>query len=375
MTRPLVLFPFLGSGIGGSHISAFILGQALQKRGWAECQVLFPEGSAIAAEAARYGLQGHAVPERPAQRHGLAYEALRLVPRLQELSALARRPCLLHLNDVGALQSWGPSAKALRLPLVYHHRSLSRPVWQNRLVLSLADQVISISDACSENLSFLPPGKVQQISNPFLFAPVDKAAARQRLARELGLPDDALVFGFIGNFWWRKRPRYFLEACRAIAAREPRARFVVFGRAGELTGPELEACARELAIGDKTHFVGFRSPPEENVAAIDVLMAPAEREPFGRTLVEAVLSGVPYVATADGGHVEIERRFAGGVLAPQSATPEDFAATALQLAQDPALAALGSEGRAAVAESLSADRHATEVWAVYRRVLGVYSPA
>jgi glycosyltransferase involved in cell wall biosynthesis len=365
VNRPFILFPFLGAGVGGSHVATFELAQALEAHFDTRCLVLCSEGSTIDQEAQRLGLATAHTGERTAMRHNPFYDLQRLLARLRQLTAFRDRRPIVHCNDLGALQSWAPPAKLLGAPVVYHHHSLNRPALPNRIPLALADAFVCVSEICCDNLSFVPQAKKTMVLNPFSIGPVDPGEEHAKLAGEIGAPDDAQLFGFVGNFWRRKRPMFFLESCRAIYAREKRAHFVVFGRAGDYDERDLVARAKELGVAERVHFMGFRAPAEANIAALDVLMAPAVAEPFGRTLVEAALLGVPYVATADAGHCEIHARWAGGHLVELDASPDQFADFALRASANPSSITLARGRRAEIADEVSARAHAAAMTKVY----------
>ncbi|MBL8548608.1 MAG: glycosyltransferase family 4 protein [Hyphomonadaceae bacterium] len=371
-----VIFPFLGGGVGGSHISAFGLADSLQHDYGVNCVVFCREGTRSAEEAGKRGFELVFTGEKEAHmRHNPFYDLVRQIPRLQRLSRFRREPTIVHCQDIGALQSWGPPAKAMGLPVVYHHRSINRAVLPNKMALAFADAAIAISESARENLSYVPARKLTHIVNPFTMQSIDQQAARKALLSEIGASPDARLYGFVGNYWRRKRPFFFLNVCRAIAQEDPRARFLLFGRDGEITELELRRRARVLNLGRRTHFLGFRTPPEANIASLDVLLAPALKEPFGRTLVEALLLGVPYIATDDAGHSEIASRWGGGVLCPEQANAAEFAAAALAVTRGEVTPVLSMRRRSEVAEQLSGRAHAQAVLKVYRKVSPKFAAA
>jgi glycosyltransferase involved in cell wall biosynthesis len=74
----------------------------------------------------------------------------------------------------------------------------------------------------------------------------------------------------------------------------------------------LEATARELALGARVRFHGFASYDElpDIYRSFDALVVPSRRtarwvEQFGRVAVEAMASGVPVLASADGALPEV----------------------------------------------------------------------
>ncbi|MBL8550187.1 MAG: glycosyltransferase family 4 protein [Hyphomonadaceae bacterium] len=363
---PLILLPFLGAGVGGSHIATFELARALHTVVGATCIILCSRYSMIAAEALRYGIQSAFTNERTGMRHSPFYDLGQLPARLAKLAGFRRQRPIVHCNDVGALQSWGPPAKLLGMPVVYHHHSLNRDVLPNRMTFGVADAIVAVSDVCRDNLHFAPAERISVALNPFSLAPMNVIVERRRVLEQIDAPADSPLFGFIGNLWHRKRPQFFLESARHILAREPRAHFLVYGREGELTLEDVKSHAESLGIGPRVHMMGFRAPAEANIAALDVLMAPGLREPFGRTLVESILLGVPYVATDDAGHSEIHRRWGGGQLMHKDASAEMFAEAALALAVNPV--ALPLHRRNEIAEEVSANAHAEHILDVYRKI-------
>jgi glycosyltransferase involved in cell wall biosynthesis len=361
-----ILFPFLGSEIGGSHVATFELGKALMSDFGLRCVVVAAEGSLIGAEAAREGFEVEATKERTVMRHNPLYD-LRMLPRRIRKLARYGQNAIVHCNDIGALQSWSLPAKALRLKAVYHHHALNRMVLPNRLIVGLADATICVSRPCRESVAFLSDRVATTILNPFgIEPPADLQSRKQQLRAEARASSNAPLIGFIGNFWHRKRPHFFLDTCKVIATQRPEARFFVFGRNGEITQSELEEHAHRLGIRDLTVFAGFRLPAVNNIAPLDMLLMPAIREPFGRTLVEALMLGVPYVAAADAGHREISERWAGGRLLPVSSTPEDYAREVLETLDQKDRVILTPERRMEIARELSPRSQAERVLAVYK---------
>ena len=108
---------------------------------------------------------------------------------------------------------------------------------------------------------------------------------------------------------------------------------------------------------------------ENNIAALDLLLAPAVNEPFGRTLVEAAILGTPYVATDDAGHREIFDLWRGGLLQPLADGAEAMAGSALAILDHPHQVVLGPADRRQIIDDLSAEMHAARVSALYERVI------
>jgi glycosyltransferase involved in cell wall biosynthesis len=377
-----IIFPFLDSGVGGSHIATFRLGRSLREYYGLKCLVLCVGGSQIEREAKAYGLDAASHGERPIFRNNPFYDLTKVAQRVGLLRKYGGDGTIVHLNDIESCQSWAPCAKFAGLKVVYHHWSLNRPAIPNRIALAFPDAYICISDLSIRNIFYVDRAKVTKVYYSVPVNRVDRAEARRNMLRDSGAPDDAILVGFIGSFMKRKRAHYFLDACPTIAAGEPRARFLVFGRAADYTREEMEAHAEKLGVRDRVIFMGFRSPPEENLAALNVLASPALLEPYGLTPMEALQQGTPYVITADAGNEELGLRWGGGLLVPREAPPAEYGAEVLRVIRGEVNPVVSEQRRAELAEQVSPRTQARQVMAVYRRVCpradafaGVEAPA
>lgn len=360
--------PFTTGEIGGSHVSGVELARGLVRGFGVRAVIVAPEGAQVHDLARKAGLETAATADAPRHRHMPHRDLLSTPGRLAMLRGFGPG-LVLHANDLGALQAWGPAARLAGAPVVHHNRAFDRDWWPNRLVLGLADHVISISGSCDAHVDFVPAARRSTLVNAFSTPlEVDAGAARAQLLSELEPDDDARLVGFVGNYWRRKRPEFFIDVAQVLAGRDPRARFVVFGRPGDVTAEDLAARIAAAGLEGRVLLAGFRLPPEANLAALDLLMMPALREPFGRTPVEALILGVPYVAADDAGHSEIFRRWGGGLMAATDASPEVYADLAETVLRDPAAVALPLAERRTVAASLTPERHAADVMAIYRRL-------
>jgi glycosyltransferase involved in cell wall biosynthesis len=368
-----VVFPFIGEEMGGSHVSAFTLAAELQGAHGVRATVIAREASLIAREAAARGFGVLTHREPAAGRHNPLYDAIRIPARLAMLRRLDDA-AIVHCNDISALQAWLAPARLARRRIVYHHRSLNRMILPNTALIRASDHVFCISGATLGQVGFLPPGRASELVNPFAIdMATSRAEARAALLAEFGLSPNARLVGFIGNFWRRKRADFFLEVAARMRADAPDAAFVLFGREGDLTRGDLEREAERLGLAAHVRFAGFRLPVERNVAALDLLLLTALREPFGRTPIEAALLGTPYVATDDAGHGEIARRWAGGRLVDKGADAAAFAAVAVEALSAPEQIRLPPDARSRLAEEVGPARHAVRVLAVYRALTA--SPA
>jgi glycosyltransferase involved in cell wall biosynthesis len=200
--------------------------------------------------------------------------------------------------------------------------------------------------------------------------PVDRAKARQAVLAEFGSAPDAYVVGFVGNLYERKRPLLFVETIARMVARDPGLAIAapIFGEERE-GGAAVSAAIARHGLEDRVRLMGFRFPPEPWIAACDVLLVPAVEEPFGRSLIEAMLLGTPLIASDSGGNPEIIRHGETGYLVP----PDDadaFAERTMALLEDPAArASIAARAREDAVARFGMQRHAQSIMQIYDNIL------
>jgi glycosyltransferase involved in cell wall biosynthesis len=141
----------------------------------------------------------------------------------------------------------------------------------------------------------VPPDRIRTVGvvadqhSPVAGDPV----ARRRARRALGLPQDATVVGAVGRLAYQKAPEDFLAALRAL--RRPGVAGVWVG-GGELAGwvARLAAAQPQAPV----LLTGERDDVPSLLPAFDVFTLPSRYEGLPTAVVEAMLCGVPVVATA-----------------------------------------------------------------------------
>ena len=205
----------------------------------------------------------------------------------------------------------------------------------------LNDHYIAVSAAIRNILhkEGIQAEKISLIYNGIEIAPFrrteQRPADRARLAAEWGLPADAFVYGTVARFVPVKGLRYMVEAFAEVAKRPaPSPCYLVM--IGD--GPErkqLEETAQRLGVGGQVVFTGFRSDIPACLHAFDVFVMSSLHEGLAYTILEAVASEVPVVATAVGGIQEFFDEATGLLVPPASVS--QLAQAMQRIKEDPAL--------------------------------------
>lgn len=376
--RARICLPFSGDVVGGSHLSVLDLLRRIDRARFDPLVVVQHPGGKLARLFGDHGIPVVCPfdwPELPYNRrvgaNAIRAALAQLGPQIRFLRE--NRIDIVHVNDGRTQVAWALAAKLAGTRLLWHHRGDPGSRGLRYAAPFLADAVLAVSQFSLPRPGLISAaGKAEVVHSPFdTGISVDRAAARARLIAELEVPDDTLLLGYFGAFVARKRPLLFLDTIdhmRRMRADRPLVG-LLFGAAEE---PAMDAAIRahiaSRGLADHVRIMGWRSPGTAWIAACDQLLVPAVGEPFGRTLIEAMLVGTPIVATRSGGNVEALKDGALGRLV----TPEDpvaLAMGALDMAAGEA-AALAARAEADARVRFGFDRHCEQVSAVYERLLG-----
>ena len=266
------------------------------------------------------------------------------------------RPDVVHTHSWGTLIEGMLAARFAGVPRLVHgeHGTLqTRPYqrWIQRFAWGRADRLLSVSTRLAERLARdvgFPRSRMLTIRNGVdldRFATSDRAAARQAL--EVGR--DVIAVGTVGRLVPVKDHPTLLAAFALTLTREPRAMLYLAGD-GPLRA-SLVAQAAALGIGERVVFLGHRPDVERVLAALDIFVLSSVSEGMSNTILEAMASGLPVVATAVGGADELVVSGRTGLLVPP-ADAARFADALTSLAVDSARRAeMGAAARQrAVAE-------------------------
>ncbi len=148
--------------------------------------------------------------------------------------------------------------------------------------------------------------------------------SRDRSLRiELGLSDETVLVGAIGNVRPPKAYDVLLRAARIAIDRSRRLHFVIAGDCDNDLGRQLARLSRDLGLERHVTFLGLRADVARILNNLDVYVLSSHTEGFSIACIEAMACGVPVVATRSGGPEQILEGEAG-ILVP-TGEPESLA--------------------------------------------------
>jgi len=208
--------------------------------------------------------------------------------------------------------------KALRIPIILH--SLQNiPQTENPLRLKLYRLVSRYSDMTTP-VSEAVRLQYQNISKSRLFTIYNSINVDQYACERKPLTGSKVVIGCTGRLHEKNGHLHLIEAASILDNRKLCYRFV--GSGEEET--KLKELVKQKHLDDCINFVGFRYDIPRQLAMLDIYVQPSLYEGLPNSVLEAMASGLPVIATDVGGTSEAIIDGKTGLLIP----PKDAKAIA-----------------------------------------------
>jgi sugar transferase (PEP-CTERM/EpsH1 system associated) len=307
------------------------------------------------------------------------YAALRRL--LKEL-----RPAIIHSRNMAALEAQLCSVGLRNVKRVHgeHGREindLDGSNWKYLLFRKLMRLFVHRYIAVSKDLEHwliamvgVSAEKIRQIYNG-----VDHSRFAPEFVKPLALlparwqqHDGILVAGTVGRLTPVKDQQLLLLAVAHMRESDPalrdRVRLLIVGD-GPLR-PLLTQLIEQLALQDIAWLAGDRQDVPRLLQAMDVFVLPSLGEGISNTVLEAMASGLPVIATAVGGNVELVQDGYNGSLVPAGDHLALSKALAALLHDDSERVRRGANARQRVCERFDWDRTVASYLCVYDELTG-----
>jgi glycosyltransferase involved in cell wall biosynthesis len=284
------------------------------------------EGS-LHEEVRRRGVELVLVPELVREVHPV--KDLRVVPALTKLFR-HRGFDVVHTNSSKAGIVGRMAARRADVPTVIHtvhgwpfHAHQAQAVsatWKEleRRAARVTHRLVVVADTDRDKglaAGIGRPGQYRTIRSGVDFDEFRAdPAVREEVRRELGIDADAHIIGSVARLSPQKDPLTLVRAAVPLLARRDELRLLIVG-----DGPLRGVVAEAVAAAGLTHRVtmtGIRTDVPRLLAAMDVFVLSSRWEGLPRTLLQAMSCGVPVVATAVDGVVDLVEDGRTGLLVP-----------------------------------------------------------
>jgi glycosyltransferase involved in cell wall biosynthesis len=131
----------------------------------------------------------------------------------------------------------------------------------------------------------------------------DEFMIREHARQRLGISPEEFVLGTLARLVPLKGIDTAIKAS-AFALNQSRGwKLLIFGDGKQARA--LKKLAKELNVGERVEFLGFRSDARGLLPALDVLLFPSRKEAMGMAPAEAMAAGVPVIGSLVGGIPEV----------------------------------------------------------------------
>ena len=223
------------------------------------------------------------------------------------------KPDLVHANSLAMSRILGRISSRLNRPTTGHLRDIIKLSAAAVTDLNRNQKLIAVSEA---TLHFhvdqgLGERQIIVVHNGIDLDQFQPRSLTGWLHAELGLNRESPLIACIGQIGLRKGQDVLAAAAPNIVKHVPNTHFLLIGTrtSQKAESIEFEQTIRrrfnEAGLADHLHLLGNRDDVSRILGEIDLLVHPANQEPFGRVLLEASAAGVPIIATTVGGTSEI----------------------------------------------------------------------
>jgi len=223
------------------------------------------------------------------------------------------RPALVYANGSRAALYGGIIGRALKIPVIWHCRIAEPDIYLDYLLCMLSTKIIANSNATAKRFNPHFQNKVRTIYNG-----IDIGWLQNRSIKKPDLiQSDWKVILVVARISKSKRHDLALSAFEKIASSDTKLHLLCIGSEDQLD-PEwynhLMKKTEHSQFFNQIHWIGQVADVRSWYQSASVLLFPAEKESFGRTLVEAMACGLPIVAARSGAVPEIIRDGQDGLL-------------------------------------------------------------
>jgi glycosyltransferase involved in cell wall biosynthesis len=260
---------------------------------------------------------------------------------------------IIHSNDLYNLLGVAIKRSRPRVPLVYHVRLLrSSYIGKlygvfSRLIKRYSDRIICVSQPVLQDI-----GHPQKASIIY-----DGIQSDERFPAWTGLKDPPRAqILYLANIVRGKGQQWGLLAFAEIAKAFPEIRLEFCGgvnsEADEAFLQELKSVSEANGMSDRVTFTGPTSDVEQKMKAADIVLNMSESESFSMVCLEAMLYGVPLIASDCGGPRDITDNGRMAALVPNKSV-EGAAQAILHILNEPQVA----KQKAAEAKNYAAQKY------------------
>lgn len=168
--------------------------------------------------------------------------------------------------------------------------------------------------------------------DPSRFIITNRERTRADYRKQLAIPENATVLIYVAELIKNKNQTLLMDSLKYVLKIKSDVYLILVGP--DHTNGKFKVYAEQLGVACKVRFLGWRDDIKELYAMSDICTASSIREGLGLNLIEAMVCGLPVVATANSGHRAVIENGKNGILVPIGDAKE-LACQIIRLANTP----------------------------------------
>lgn len=310
----IVLFPFVGDSVGGSHIASVILIKKLKKIKIGYKVILFCSGP-LEIYLKKEKIDFSYIDKNNNYKFLKFYEIVIffLIHFFKVKKLISKNKIsFVHSNDLRMHYLWSIISFFCGVKHIWHQHS---PYFSRRNILfsALSYQIVTVSKFCKSSFTSSMSRRAIIVSNPFEF--VNKKENIKEI-NNLNRKKNFLIT-YVGKFNEQKRFLFFIELAKKILQIKKNVIFLlVIDIPNDLKNKIRNELTNVIFIKKKRYILPY-------LKISNLIICPAKNEGFGRVLIEAMIAETLVLASNSGGHKEIINDGENGFLADCDSL-EDF---------------------------------------------------
>ncbi len=300
-----------GKGWRGGQSQALYLTKGLKERGF-DVSLICQDGSPLSQKATDAGIETYPLKMR------FEFDPLSIIKISKILEK--KKALILHSHDSHSATLGILSSLVHPVPIKISARKVDFSVKGNPFRKlkydKLVSAVIAVSNGVKEVLikDGIPESKIHTIYEGTDLKKFEIESTKEEWKQKLGFRKDKFLAGIVAHLTDHKGHIYLIESAKILKEKSADLEILIIGD-GELKD-FLVSRTKELGVEDIVKFLGFRNDIPHLLKAIDLFVLSSYLEGLCTSLLDAMASRLPIVATRTGGIPEAVEEGVNGILVP-----------------------------------------------------------
>lgn len=305
--------------IGGLERVVVDLAKGFKKNGHFVSICCLDGKEPLGEEAEKAGVKVFSLNKKSGIRWGLPFRIARMIKE-EGIN-------VVHTHNEAGLIYGAAAAILAKVPNIVHTEHGKEPNYYNKRILQLAERfllkkvkhVVVVSVDLKNKMASstkINKDKILVIPNGIDIKSFQCPELGEIKRKELGISSDNFVIGNIARMVPLKNHKFLIAIFKELLKDFPKLKLVLVGDG--LLKRELEIYSEANGLSNSVMFLGERKDIAELLSAFDLFILPSLTEGVSITLLEAMASGIPIVASKVGGNPEIIENERTGLLIPLS---------------------------------------------------------